>query len=449
MRAPIVLLTFALASTAQIQPAGQNGRKRITIEEGVPLRVAIGDRVRIRTTGQPIRGQLIAPVYVHDTLALPAGTVVEGHVAEIGGVPARRRFEALLSGNFTPTSDVRAEFDVAVLSDGSRASLRTAPSRGTAHSARVSLPPETPQARGRQTTDARHAPEGAEQPAVLAFKTPGKMTQLRSRLFSMFPYHRQAWQPGTLFTSVLREPVIVPAADESRVRPENPIAEDAGDAEVSARLVTEIDSEQARQGTRVEAIVTRPVFSAKHELLVPEGSRLVGSVVEVKRARLLHRNGKVLFVFRQLVLPGGAAQDIQGYVEKMETDFDSHLALDSEGAARISDSKTRFIFPAIAATVAGLSLHQDYNQQGIPDQDVAGRAESGAVGLGLVGTVLAQTSRPLASSIAFVGAGFSVYSTFFARGADVMLPVNTPVTISLRQRGGQGVSISGRPRDAR
>ena len=79
----------------------------------------------------------------------------------------------------------------------------------------------------------------------------------------------------------------------------------------------------------------------------------------------------------------------------------------------------------------------NYNAQGVPDRDIAGRAESGAVGLGAIGTLLAQTSRTLASSIAFTGAAFSVYSTFIARGEDVVLPENTPVTIGLGPRGGE------------
>jgi hypothetical protein len=131
----------------------------------------------------------------------------------------------------------------------------------------------------------------------------------------------------------------------------------------------------------------------------------------------------------------GTVEGIQGYLEGVEADFDAHLALDPEGAAHATSPKTRFIFPAIAVAVAGLSLHQDYNAQGVPDQDIGGRAESGAVGLGLIGTLLAQSSRTLASSIAFTGAGFSVYSTFLARGEDVVLPVNTPVTVGLWARG--------------
>ncbi len=91
----------------------------------------------------------------------------------------------------------------------------------------------------------------------------------------------------------------------------------------------------------------------------------------------------------------------------------------------------------MAIAAAGLSFHQDYDAQGVPDQDIAGRAESGAVGLGLIRTLLAQTSRTLASSIAFTGAGFSVYSNFIARREDVVLPANTPVKVNIRTRSGR------------
>jgi hypothetical protein len=182
----------------------------------------------------------------------------------------------------------------------------------------------------------------------------------------------------------------------------------------------------------VEAVVTRPLFSTDHRLLIPEGSRLLGDVVEARPARRLHRNGKLLFVFRQIKLPGNM-QSIQGYLEGVEADFAKHLALDSEGATRARSPKTRFIFPAIAVAVAGLSFHQDYNAQGVPDQDIGGRAESGAVGLGLIGTLLAQASRTLASSIAIAGAGFSVYSTFIARGEDVVLPAKMRVSVTQRR----------------
>lgn len=430
----LVLLMIAVAGRAQEVP--QALETRATIPAGVPLRVALEKRVAIKRVGEPILGKLIEPVYVFDRAVLPAGSSVEGHIAEIGGVPAARRAKAILSGNFTPPREVRAQFDTLVLSDGSRLSLSTLPSKGTAHTARVAKPQSKQQGRKSALRGVRDKVEEMDRAAIAAFTTPGKMSRLKSALTGMLPYHRQSWSVGTLFNGVLLESLTAPTAPAAgQIEALAPTAAEPETQEVRARLLTEITSRTARRGDVVEAAVTRPLFSADHRLLIPEGSRLLGDVVEARGARWLHRNGKLLFVFRQIKLPQGTGRSVQGYLEGVEADFNSHLALDSEGAARARSPKSRFIFPAIAVAVAGLSLHQDYNEQGVPDQDIAGRAESGAVGLGLVGTLVAQTSRTLASGIAFTGAGFSVYSTFIVRGQEVVLPANTPVTISLRTRG--------------
>ena len=410
MRGCWVWLTIAAAALAQ------------TVPSGVPLRVALERRVAIKRAGQPIQGRLVDPIYVFDREVLSSGSVVEGHIAQIGGVPARRRLAAILSGNFTPPREVRAQFDALVLSDGSRLSLSTSLSRGTAHTVSIARRPN--------------------RAAIRAFTAPGKMSRLKSYLLGMLPYHRQAWPAGTLFNGVLQAPLTGLPPGRVEARTEDPVVVQLKAQEVGARLLTPVSSATSRRGAPVEAVVTRPLFSADHGLLIPEGSRLLGEVVEAQPARRFHRNGKVRFVFHQIKLPAGGVQGIQGYLEGVEADFDAHLALDSEGAARASSPKTRFIFAAISVAAAGLSFHQDYNAQGVPDQDLAGRAESGAVGLGLIGTLLAQTSRTLASGIAFSGAGFSVYSNFIARGEDVVLPVNTPVGISLGRRGGEAAAGS-------
>lgn len=438
MRGCIALMTIAVAVLAQDAPVAPSAQPGTTVPPGVPLRVALERRVRIKRVGEPIQGRLVEPIYIFDRMVLPAGSVVQGHVAAIGGVPLGRRLMALLNGNLTPPREVRAQFDALVLSDGSRLPVRTAPSRGTAHTARIGKPVKKGEQR---KTVLEGVPGGVgevNRAAILAFKTPGKLSRLKSRLFEMLPYHPQAWSAGTLFNGVLQEPLAAPGLSHVEGRTDSPAIAESDGQEVSARLLTPVGSATARRGAPVEAVVTRPVFSAGHVLLIAEGTHLVGDVVEAQRARLLHRNGKVLFVFRQIKPPRGPAQGIQGYLEGVDADFNQHLALDAEGATHVSSPKTRLIFPAIATAVAGLSFHQDYNAQGIPDQDMGGRAESGAVGLGLIGTVLTQVGpRAFASSIAITGAAFSIYSNFIGRGQDVVLPVNTPVKISLMARDGE------------
>ncbi len=432
MRVGVLLFTIAIAVPAPAaSPVPPGDGITVTVPKGVPLRVALEHRVAIKHVGEPIQGRLVEPVYVFDRVALSAGSVVEGHVAEIGGVPVARRIAAILSGNFTPQREVRAQFDSLVLSDGSRLSLRTSLSCGTAHTVRISNRPKKQEESKSTFESGRDRIEDMNRAAILAFTAPGKMSRLKATLSNMLPYHRQAWSAGTLFNGVLQEPLTAPAPSNADMQTEYPASAEAGDREVSARLLTPISSTTARKGTPIEAVVTRPLFAPDHSLLIPEGSRLFGEVVQAQPARFLHRNGRLFFVFRKIELPPGV-QNIQGYLVGVEADFNAHLAVDPEGATRASSPKTRFIFPAIAVAVAGLSFHQDYNSQGVPDHDWGGRAESGAVGLGAIGTLVAQAARPLASSIAIAGAGFSVYSTFIARGVNVVLPANTPVKVGIK-----------------
>ena len=434
MRGSIVLSTIAVSAWAQSVTVASGARPGAPIPAGVPLRVELEHRVAIRHSGDRIEGRLVEPVYVFDQKILPAGSLVEGHIAKIGGVPAGRRVEAILSGNFTPARDVQSRFDTLVLSDGSRLPLRTAPSRGTTHNVRIAARKKhagtklTPgNAHGTSTED--------DSGAVRAFRAPGRASRLKSTLLGRLPYHRQTWGAGTLFSAVLQEPLTAPAPSRTEAQTDLSAATKFEDQKVHARLLHAIDSRTARRGALVEAEVTRPLFSKDHRLLIPQGSLLHGEIVDAKAARRFHRNGKLAFVFRQLQVPGNAERSIQGYLDSAEADFDAHLALDSEGGVRASSPKSRFLFPAIAVAAAGLSFHQDVNAQGVPDQDIAGRAESGAVGLGLIGTLVAQTSRTVASSIAFTGAAYSVYHTFLARGEDVVLPENSPVEVSLKAHG--------------
>src|ERR1039457_6709696 len=207
MRRCLVLLLIAVAALAQEAAVAPGAQPGATVPSGVPLRVALERRVAVKRAGEPIQARLVDPIYVYDRLVLPAGSVVEGHIAAIGGVPIGRRLQAFLYGNLTPPREVRAQFDALVLSDGSRLSLRTEPSRGTAHTTRIAKPPKKGEKRKSALQDARDGIAEMDRAAILAFKAPGKMSQLKSRLFAMLPYHRQAWSAGTLFNGVLQEPL--------------------------------------------------------------------------------------------------------------------------------------------------------------------------------------------------------------------------------------------------
>jgi hypothetical protein len=91
MRGCVILLILALAAPSQEAPVAPRTQALATIPSGVPLRVALESRVALKRVGAPIQGRLVEPVYLYDRMVLPGGSAAEGHIAEIGGVPAWTR----------------------------------------------------------------------------------------------------------------------------------------------------------------------------------------------------------------------------------------------------------------------------------------------------------------------------------------------------------------------
>src|SRR5581483_4843582 len=102
-----------------------------------------------------------------------------------------------------------------------------------------------------------------------------------------------------------------------------------------------------------------PVFTEDKHLIFPEGTRLVGSVVQSRPARRWHRNGTLAFMFTGIDPPASAVsgtpgiQQIEGRLDSVEVDSSSgNVKLDEEGGATVQNSNTRFIAPAVAALLA-------------------------------------------------------------------------------------------------
>ena len=45
----------------------------LVVRAGVPLRVALDARIRVKRVGQSVTGTLVEPVYAYDRVVLPAG----------------------------------------------------------------------------------------------------------------------------------------------------------------------------------------------------------------------------------------------------------------------------------------------------------------------------------------------------------------------------------------
>ena len=418
----------------------------LTLESGTALSIALDQRVPIRRVGEPVEGVLLQPVYAFDRMVAPAGSKVMGHVTAVTDAPRKDRAQEIMQGNFSPLRRAKVEFDTLVLKDGRKIPIATAVSPGTAQVVRLETAAADP---GKKQNVASKAIDSAKQQikaerkqVMTAIKEPGRMHRLKELLVSELPYHRPSLPAGTRFTADLEKSVAfstaqVPSSELKSVGTVPP-----ADSVVEATLLTTVSSATAHRGTPVEAIITRPVFSKHHQLMIPEGSKLEGIVVEAQPARRLHlhRNGVLRFAFDKIQTPHGAPQFIEGSLAGVVVDKHERLKLDSEGGAHSTTSKMDYAAPAVAVLIATSSA--------MPDRDVrpgrvytdthgpaGGQIVGGGIGYRLVGTLMALSFhyQPVTAALAAYGAGWSVYSHLLTRGQDVVFPKDTPMEIRFGQ----------------
>lgn len=276
------------------------------------------------------------------------------------------------------------------------------------------------------------------------FKNPGKMHRLERCALAQLPYHPQYMEPGTNFNAELRRPLdfgtepVTPAALEYIGTPFP-----AGSA-IHAVLITPLGSAQSKKGDPVEAVVTRPLVASDH-LFLPQGSRLKGSVLQVRPARRFSRNGQLRIVFHQVVPPDGIQQPVQASLEGVAVEKGEHLSLDSEGGAQVTTPKTRYLATAISLALASSSMadhDRDAGIHGADGGDLGKGAANGASGFRFLGTIVGAFahSRVVASGFGFYGAALSVYSHFLARGRDVAYPKDMSMMVGVGTKGKQAAT---------
>jgi hypothetical protein len=414
----------------------------LKISAGAPLRIVIDQRTRILREGEVVHGRVVETVYAFDHPVIPAGTLAVGRVTKIGPVSGAKRALAYANGNFSPFHEYAVGFEALTLPDGQQLAIKTEVSAGTAEVVHlVSHPEEEKQksAAGRavdrtkkETESKLQEAKGEVHEAWGKLKAPGKLQRLRQVLLSQLPYRRQYLEPGTRFNASLTEPLDF--GEEARTKEELGAIGSAPSlgSLLHARLVAEVSSETASRGTLVEALLTEPLYSPDHKLLLPADSRLIGEVLQAKPARKLHHNGELRVIFERIETPEGSIEGMQGSLEGMEVDRAAHLKMDEEGGAHATDSKTRYLSTGLTILLAAAASHPDA-EHGTTDEagDPGVRTAAGGSGFRLAGAVisLAAKSTPVSIVFATYGASTSIYSNFLSRGHQVVLPKDTPLEI--------------------
>ncbi len=427
----------------------------LTVEEGVPLPLILTNKLPYKQNA-PITARLVEPVFAFDREVIPSGTEVLGRITGFQAAPRWRRVMAILSGDLTPLREPRMSFDAIVLKSGTRIPIQTSVVPGS--DTLVRFDRSAPQRRkGHVASAAATAREeiGVRKRAVIAaVKTPGKMERLKDMAWGFAPYHPQSVPSGSRFKATLLASLQFGTATLEASRMNEIGSEPPGEAVAFARLATDLNSGTTHHGEPVEAVLSRPLVSSGGALIFPEGSRLHGTVVQARAARRWHRNGQLAFMFTRIEPPSSiawtapAVQEVEGRLESVEVDSRdmSNVQLDEEGGVAITQSKRRFITPAVAlmmASRAGDDGDRDRFAEGHARvaayhsnfrNNFAGRMVGGGIGFGLVGTALGRISRPFGVALGFYGAGRSLYMNVIARGQEVHFPMDTPVEIRFGQR---------------
>ena len=328
----IVVALLALASGcgritfAQDRPVASDVIP-LTVPAGVPLHVVLDKPLPIKHTDVPVEAHVVDPIFVFDHMVIPSGSQVLGRVTKVESASRKQRGLAIANGNFSPMRKAQVDFDTLVLKDGTRLALHTVVTQGAPNMVHL-VAGEQGKKKGRvgQAVDqARQQAKAREQETVKEITAPGKMQRVKARLWAEFPYHNPKLAAGTHFTAELKTPLEFGEEDPSPKQLERLGSEIPPGSNVHVRLLTPLSSATDHQGSPVKAVVSEPVFSPDHQLILPEGARLEGIVTQALPARRLGRNGQLRFTFQQIELVSGAPRQVHGTVQSVDAAAGGHV----------------------------------------------------------------------------------------------------------------------------
>ncbi len=450
------ILPFVAGSVFSQEPSAQqrNVPIHLQVEAGTPLRLYITKRVPYRV-GEIVSGKLLEPVWAFDRVVIPAGATMQGRVVKLDPVTKSMRARSMLNGDFTPLKHAQVTFQSLTLPDGHTLPLQTdeclglpmlyAPPR-TAKKGKVQKPPSAKPGAVRQFLQQQAQAQASAQSRGLydLVRGPNKREWVENFLLSKLPYHPQWYRARTRFDALLTEPLDFGTVDVALSEAAGAGSTPPPDSIAQMRLLTTISSSDGHAGDPLQGVLSQPLFTGDHKLLLAQGTRFTGRITLAQHARLFHRGGKLRFTIEDVnppeeeagLLDNGVAatqkaQPAQAQLVAVEANPNA-VKVDSEGTATATESKTRLLRPAIAALVAAKSLDNDSGKQtasGIGSPNTAGRSLGGFSGFGLLGTLAARGPAPVGAALGYYGLAWSVYSNVISRGNEVTFEKNTAVAI--------------------
>ncbi len=399
----------------------QNVEKE-ALPAGTILAVQLSADAKMKA-GAPVSGRLTEPVYAHDKLLIPSGSVLSGTIVELEPAAHSRSVNAKLQGDFTPLHEAAVQFQQITFPGGAQVAISTTPMTQGVETLHIQ---SAYAAAHHQSLPKRvwNDLNGRKNEAVATFTAPGKTSRLKKMFYHQLPYHPETLDGGLEYNAALADPVELTVLSDT---PKEPAQGDKKglekNATLHALLKTPVDSKTALQGTPVKAEVTEPFLDEQNRVVVPQGSILVGSVTQSKPAGKWAHDGVLRFAFNQLQFPAGFQQRVYGTTSAIAVDHRSNLQMDVEGG--VSPQKPSALLPLAMGVLSAAALHED--------EDSLAHAATSSNGFALIGRAIAigTGSNYVGGIIGAYGTARTTYSRFIAHGADVSFPQNTRIEIEV------------------
>jgi hypothetical protein len=298
---------------------------------------------------------------------------------------------------------------------------------------------------GKAKQQAEQQIQAKTQSVISVVRGPDKKEYVEDFLVKKLPYRPQWYRRNTRFDAVLSQPLSFGETAVSARAIQN-VGMPVGESLAEVRLLTPLSSASAAVNAPVNAILSQPIFSSDHKLLLPEGTLLTGHVRHVQKARWFHRGGQLRFTFDRVEPPASisvaaiSTERSQLQLAAAETDPQSHTKVDSEGNAKATEPKSRLLGPAVALIVASRAADNDVGRHGTATStgNYGGRSLGGFSGFGYIGTAAAQSSKTVGAALGYYGLGMSVFSAIVSRGSDVQFPRNAAIEVRFGSQPVQG-----------
>jgi hypothetical protein len=371
-RLPAQIAASQTESTSP-RPPSKSQTIEMTVPNGTPLQIALDKEVRVRKVGEPITGRVMQPVYVFDRLVIPVGTAATGRISAIDPVPGRMRTLDALNADFTPAHKLTVAFDELILPDGRHIDLHATVVPGSGQVIRLVTTDEhkknvVKDAAAQKMDQARAQWNNA----MKQVESPGRAHLVTRYAVAQLPVHPQYIDAGTLYSAEVSQPLDFGSESLSSDILSAIGTQPPTGSLVHAVLLTPLNSATTLKSADVTAELSQPLLD-QGRLILPAGTRLRGSVLQVRPARRLHRNGQLRIAFREAI--GAGTIDV---FQELDADHYRSLGTVAAGAgaktARLAAPINRY-FVAVPQANGGEASVQVFQPLNTPAPKQAANAE--------------------------------------------------------------------------